>query len=115
MEAEPCEVQPKKSIIYAPFEVPFTDDPNDYFGIEDKVSSLSTTRNLQKGDILEVTVLWVDTPGSFYVRIHSPTRLLVGTQTLSKFTARLTTFYTRFAEHEKVLKIDAHDLSIGMY
>ena len=113
MEAEPCEVPPKKSIIYAPFEVPFTDDPNDYFGKEDKVSSLSTTRNLRKGDILEVTVLWVDTPASFYVRIHSPKRLLVE-NCLSKFTARLTTFYTRFAEHEKVLKIDAHDLSIGM-
>ena len=113
---EPAEIQPRRSIIYAHFQVPFTDDPKDYFGLEDKVPYLSTTRNLRKGDILEVTVLSVDNPGSFYVRIHSPKRLLAEedlTNSLSKFTERLTNFCKRL-EDDNALKIGYHDLSIGM-
>ena len=67
--------------------------------------------------ILELTVLSVDNPGSFYVRIHSPKRLLVDngdlTNSLSKFTERLTNFCKRF-EDDKALKIGDHDLSLGM-
>ena len=94
---------------------PFTNNPLDYFSIRDRVPAMSLSRALRKGDILELKVLAIENPGSFYVKMLGPKELLVEGQfckSLSGYGAKLSSFYDRF-QGEKVLAIKESCLERG--
>ena len=94
---------------------PFTNNPLDYFCIRDRVPAMNLSRTLRKGDILELKVLAVENPGSFYVKMLGPKELLVDGQfckSLSGFGSKLSRFYDRF-QGEKVLAIKEFSLERG--
>ena len=51
---------------------PFTNNPLDYFCVRDCVPAINLSRTLRKGDILELKVLTIENPGSFYVKMLGP-------------------------------------------
>merc|ERR550534_844902 len=66
------EESPHKSlqrIQWDPFMEPFTNNPLDYFCARDCVPAINLSRTLRKGDILELKVLAIENPGSFYVKM----------------------------------------------
>ena len=61
-----------QSIQWDPFMEPFTNNPLDYFCVRDCVPAINLSRTLRKGDILELKVLAIENPGSFYVKMLGP-------------------------------------------
>merc|ERR550534_177771 len=114
------EESPHKSlqrIQWDPFMEPFTNNPLDYFCARDCVPAINLSRTLRKGDILELKVLAIENPGSFYVKMLGPKELLVEGEyckSLSGFGKKLTTFYDRFKD-EEVLSIKEFSLERGMH
>ena len=83
--------------------------------IRDRIPAISFSRTLRKGDILELKVLAIENPGSFYVKMLGPKELLVEGQyckSLSGFGAKLSSFYDRFQD-EEVLAIKEFSLERG--
>ena len=110
---------PIREIEWSPGQVPFTNNPWDYFALGDMVPSINLSRALRKGDILEVFVLDITTPGCFYIRILGPKKFLLlddshqlNSRHLSQFTAQLTSFYEKF-DKEDLLQVD-EELERGM-
>ena len=97
-------------------QLPLTNNPWDYLQIGDSIPSISLRRPLNKGDILEVKVLSIMDPGSFYIRIVGPKEMLFpcnqNSKLLTKFTAKISSFYDRFQD-EDVLEVEK-DLEKGM-
>ena len=71
-EETPQEPMSLQSIQWDPFMEPFTNNPLDYFCITDRVPAINFSRTLRKGDILELKVLAIENPGSFYVKMLGP-------------------------------------------
>ena len=71
-EETPQEPMSLQSIQWDPFMEPFTNNPLDYFCIRDRVPAINFSRTLRKGDILELKVLAIENPGSFYVKMLGP-------------------------------------------
>jgi hypothetical protein len=115
VEESPLEPKLLQSILWDPFMEPFTNNPLDYFCIMDRVPAINLSRTLRKGDILELKVLAIENPGSFYVKILGPKELLIKGQScksLSGFGATLSSFYNRFQD-EEVLAIKEFSLERG--
>ena len=96
---------------------PFTNNPLDYFGHRDFVPAINLSRAFRKGDILELKVLAIENPGSFYVKMLGPKELHVDGQyckSLSRFGAKLSSFYNQF-QYEEVLAIKEFSLERGMH
>ena len=90
------EPEPIREIEWCPGQLPFTTDPLAYFALGDTnmVPSIRLSRALRKGDILEVFVMDISNPGSFFIRIMGPKNFLRSEDGhhpnawhLSKFTA----------------------------
>ena len=99
------------------FQPILSDNPWEYFQIGDsRIPFISLRRPLNKGDILEVKVLSILDPGSFYIRIVGPKEILLpcnqNSKLLTKFTAKISSFYDRFQD-EDVLEVE-EDLEKGM-
>ena len=71
-EETPQEPMSLQSIQWDPFMEPFTNNPLDYFCVRDCVPAINFSRTLRKGDILELKVLAIENPGSFYVKMLGP-------------------------------------------
>ena len=57
-DEEKPETEPMRSIQWDPFMEPFTNNPVDYYGIKDRdqIPTMNLSRNLRKGDILDLQV-----------------------------------------------------------
>ena len=104
------EPQPLRKVEWYPNLPPFSNNPNDYFKLGDRIPCLSLSRALRKGDILEIKVLSIVDPGSFYIRIIGPKGIMLPTDCehgnhLSRFTGQVTMFYEKF-QNEEFLKMN---------
>ena len=98
-EETPQEPMSLQSIQWDPFMEPFTNNPLDYFCVGDRVPAINLSRTLRKGDILELKVLAIENPGSFYVKMLGLKDLLVEGQyckSLSGFGKKFSRFNDRF-------------------
>ena len=101
------EPQPLRKIDWCPSQPPFSNNASDYFSVGDEIPCLSLSRALRKGDILEIKVLSIVDPGSFFIKIAGPELLLLSESAkhLSRFTGQMTMFYEKF-QREKFLELD---------
>ena len=114
-EETPQEPKSLQNIQWDLFMEPFANNPLDHYCISDLVPAINLSQTLRRGDILELKVLDIENPGSFYFKMLGPKALLVEGQyckSLSGFGEKLSRFYNRFKD-EEVLSITEFSLERG--
>ena len=104
---------PKSKVAISAFDTSFSGDKNDYVSRYDTVPSLSLSRPLYKGDVIEIKIVSINDPHLFQVRVLGPDNL-IGTDVFTKIsvlTRRISNFYLAYKD-QRVLQVSRKDFPL---